>query len=130
MDVEGIQELLGKLDQLSLAVSKKLVARAARAGAQVIEERAAELAPDDPETSGSRVAIGMMTTVTQQTANEAIAKVGTRRGAAFVGKFAEWGTSRQKAQPFLRPAFDERADEALDAMGESLAEGIAAEVGR
>ena len=122
--VNGLDELLAKLGEMeSLVTQKRIVARAVRAGAEPIRARAEELAPDDPTTPGSRIKEGMMITVTEQTATEAIGKIGPAR-FAFFGTFQEFGTAHLAAQPFLQPAFDEKQDEALKIMGEMLAEEI------
>ncbi len=128
-DVEGLRELLTKLEALPLTVGKLLIARAVKAGAEPIRARAEQLAPDDPTTPGSRIKEGMMITVTEQSATEAIGKIGPSR-KGFFGQFAEFGTIHQAADPFLRPAFDEEQAEALKIMGESLAAGIEKELAK
>lgn len=40
------------------------------------------------------------------------------QGEAFYGRFIEWGTKRQAAQPFLRPAVYENADEIVRRVAE------------
>lgn len=128
-DVVGLDELLKKMDNLPLVLQKTLIVRSLRKGAEPIRARAEELAPDDPTTPGSRIKEGMMVTVTDQTADGAIAKIGPSR-KAFFGQFEEYGTSRQAAEPFLRPAFDEQQDEAIRVLGEDLAEGIEREMSK
>jgi HK97 gp10 family phage protein len=39
-----------------------------------------------------------------------------RKGDPFYGLFQEFGTSKQPAQPFMRPAFEATKDQALAAM--------------
>lgn len=130
-DVQGLQQLVNNLGDLPLALGtqKNLIVRALRAGAEPIRARAEELAPDDPTTPGSRIKEGMMITVSDQTADGAIAMVGPSR-KGFVGQFAEFGTGRQAADPFLRPAFDEQQEEALGIVGEILAQGIEKELAK
>lgn len=115
--VEGMQELLAKLGTLdSLVMQKKIVARAVRAGAEPIRARAEELAPVLTGTLRE----SMMITVAEQTATEAIGKIGPAR-KGFYGTFEEFGTAYIAADPFLRPAFDEERDAALKIIGETLA---------
>lgn len=129
-DVQGLQELLKKLDDLdSLVTSKKLIVRALREGAEPIRLRAQELAPDDPTTPGSRVKEAMVTVVTEQTGTGAIALIGPAR-KAFFGQFAEFGTAHQSAEPFLRPAYDEQLATAVQIIGDSLNEGIVKEMAK
>lgn len=128
-DIEGLQGLMDKLDELPRVMARKLIVDALRAGAEPIQERAAELAPDDPETPGSRIKESMMTSVVDQTAIGATAKIGPSR-KGFVGQFAEFGTAHQSAEPFLRPAFDANVDEATRIIGETLAAGIEEALGQ
>lgn len=46
------------------------------------------------------------------------------RGNAFYGRFVEFGTSKQAAKPFLRPAFDAKKEESLTIFKEKLAANI------
>jgi HK97 gp10 family phage protein len=39
---------------------------------------------------------------------------------AYYGKFVEFGTRFQRAEPFLRPAFDSQKENFIDAFGEEL----------
>lgn len=45
-------------------------------------------------------------------------------GRAFYGMFSEFGTSRQAARPWFRPALDASASRALDRLGLYLGKGI------
>lgn len=38
----------------------------------------------------------------------------------FYARFAEWGSSKQTAKPFIQPSFNAKSDEALDIMINSL----------
>lgn len=38
----------------------------------------------------------------------------------FYARFAEWGSSKQTAKPFIQPAFNAKSDEALSIMVNSL----------
>jgi len=47
-------------------------------------------------------------------------------GDAYYGVFVEYGTSKMRAEPFLRPAFETKKTEALEVFRASLADGVAA----
>jgi HK97 gp10 family phage protein len=49
---------------------------------------------------------------------------------AFHGFFEEVGTSTQPARPFIRPAFDSKAEEALRTVEAKLAEGFEQKAGK
>lgn len=54
-------------------------------------------------------------------------RVGKRyevEGPAFYGRFLEYGTSKMKAQPFMRPAFGPNVGKALEAFKTRMAKGI------
>ncbi|WP_294994255.1 HK97-gp10 family putative phage morphogenesis protein [uncultured Stenotrophomonas sp.] len=50
--------------------------------------------------------------------------------SAFYGKFGEYGTSKMAAWPFMRPAAESKAEEAVGTMRDALGEGIADEMRR
>lgn len=118
--IQGMQELLGKMDGLPLSLQKIIVARTLRAAAEPIRARAQELAPIDETQAEHPLREEMMTVVSEQTATGATARIGSsRRG--FYGTFQEFGTSRHAANPFLVPAFEEKIGEATQIAGEQLA---------
>lgn len=122
--IQGLDHLLAQLGEVnSLVQQKKILVKALREGAEPIRARAEELAPDDPTTPGSRIKESMMISVQEQTATGAVAKIGPSR-KGFMGQFHEFGTMFLSADPFLRPAFDEKIGEAVKIIGETLAEGI------
>lgn len=132
-DVLGLQALLKSMDSLPLTMQKTLIVRSLRKGAEPIQKRMEQLAPDDPDTPGSRLAnIGIA--VRDQTATGARAVIGpaTESGMRVTeaALAAEFGTAHQSATPFVRPAFDEKRDEALKLVGEILAEGIEKELAK
>ena len=122
-DIHGLQELLKSMDELPLSLQKTLIVRALRKGAEPIRARAEELAPIDT----GKLKELMMITIADQSASSATAKIGPAR-KTFYGGFQEFGTIYDKAQPFLRPAFDEQQEEALRLIGEDLAAGIEREM--
>lgn len=117
--VEGMDALLKSMSDLPLALQKTLIVRALRKGAEPIRARAEELAPRDE----GQLQESMTITVTDQTADGAIAKIGPSR-KGFYGHIVEFGKANNPAQPFLRPAADERTEEAARLCGEILGEGI------
>ena len=120
-DVEGLDELLKKLDGLPLALSKNIIVRALRKGAEPIRVEASERAPrgdDEPH-----LADNIITVISEQTATGATARIGpSKRG--FYGLFQELGTSHHRSQPFLLPAYTTKVDEAVEIIGAELGDGI------
>lgn len=125
-ELKGMDELLRVLENVATLVERKTgIARALRAGGKVAAERMRQLAPDDPDTAGSRVKDSIKVEVAEQSATGAIAYVGPDT-KGFVAIFAELGTIHQPARPFIRPAGDEKEDEVARAVGEVLAAEIEA----
>lgn len=125
-DIEGLDELLKKLDQLPLTAAKLYVARALRKGAEPVRVEAGSRAPrgDDPP----HLADTMITVVSEQTATGATARVGPSK-KGFYGLFQEIGTSHHRAQPFLLPAYYARVDEAVEIIGKEIGDSIEKEMG-
>jgi HK97 gp10 family phage protein len=60
-------------------------------------------------------------------ANRRNRRVGKRfevEGPAFYGRFIEYGTSKMRAQPFMRPAFGSNVDKAIEAFRMRMAKGV------
>lgn len=121
--VEGLQALLDSMEALPYVVRKNLIVRALRKAGEIIAEAIRRLAPNDPATAGSRIADSVKVVVRDQTATGAYAEIGPS-GRGFVGIFAERGTKRQRATPFLGPAFEQTEEKAYEALSEILGEGI------
>ena len=111
------------MEEMPLVLQRRLIVKSLREGSEPIAEEARRLAPDDPETAGSRIEENIRTTVSDQTASSAIAYTGpTKRG--FMGQFAELGTAHQMATPFLGPAYDHNEEKAYGIIAEVLGDGI------
>ena len=94
MKIEGLRELEKKMKQLSNVARKEAKQEALHAGALLVQGQATLNAPVD--TGNLRSSIDV--------------EVGTEDAEIFTpvfyAPFLEYGTSRQAAQPFLRPALD------------------------
>lgn len=118
--VQGLQALLDSMDgMVSLVARKSLLVRALRKGAALILKLAQRLAPRDPKTPGDRIPDSMKISIRQPTATYAVAEIGPT-GSGFVGIFAEKGTKKQRARPWLAPAFDQKVGEAYRVLGETI----------
>lgn len=126
-EVVGMDELLRKLDALpsKLGTKKNIIARSLRKGGELVRARMADLAPYESGTLQESI----MITVVEQTAEGALARIGPSR-KGFYGMFPEFGTVHQSPDPFMRPAFDEKRDQAVKLIGEELARQIERELRR
>ena len=125
LNVQGLDNLKRKLDQLSNPRKAKSIARKAARQAMNIardDARARARAIDDPETAEKIFKNIMVASGKTRNSNEIRIRVGVRGGAAMNKysdreklaslsggntthwKFLELGTSKQPAIPFMRPA--------------------------
>lgn len=134
MRLQGGEELIVKLSRMETSV-KTILERAARAGGQVIAEAANSLAPEPL----------IEVKVVERKKDHVVVSIGppaekwywrfvetgaqpheiTGKPLAFEGEAGLVITRRvshpgMAARPFLRPALDERKDEAADAVGEEI----------
>lgn len=143
----GAKELEEALKQLPEEIAKKVAINAVTAGAKIVLEAARRNAPVGHESKGR---VRMRTTKKGKVVisnygklklNLRISRGNTSRGFnvapsphsititvntghAFWGMFSEFGTSKERARPWFRPAFEESWQKALDVMGKTLGDGI------
>ena len=106
--IEGMDELIARLDDLTLVQSKNILARSLRQGGLLIAEEAEHQAP----TRTGRLAANIVVAVQDQTASHAVARIGPAK-SVFYGKFPEFGTAHQTSNPWMRPAYEAKITEAL-----------------
>lgn len=120
VSLNGVKDLQRQLRRLGTEVERKSLQDAVMAGAEVIRAEASRLAP----RRTGRLAANIEAVLVKKRKDQAIAHIGPNK-EAWYGIFAELGTSHHPAQPFLRPAFDSKKDEAMDAAADKLRAAIA-----
>jgi HK97 gp10 family phage protein len=136
MNLTGFKELAAALRELGPRVAKNSLRRAVSAGSTVIKDDARARAPKDT----GEMAKDILVKRERDTKGEMSAKYsvfvltgkksrlkGKGRNVSrdsFYWRFVEFGTSKMAAQPFMRPAFESRKEEAVKVIGEKLDEGI------
>lgn len=113
--LDGFDELEKKLARLSNRASGKTVKEAAKAGANVLRDEAATRAPKRSGNLASNIDIEPH----RLQVGRAQFNIGFKQ-TAWYGRLVELGTQFMAAQPFLRPAFDAKKDEATRAVGDFL----------
>ena len=145
--VSGLKELNQALKQLPDRVAKNVLRGATSAGAAVIRKEARIKAPvytgsvaeGHPPPGTLRRAIYQKQIAELSGLLKQVFYVGVRRGKgqhdkkgrtldAWYWRFVEFGTAKMSAIPFLRPAFEAKKQEAVDAIKNYLAERIPREV--
>lgn len=117
--IEGAAELDKVLQRLPTIVSRSVGRGALQAGARPIREAAKQKAPRD-EGDLSR---NIVARTVRRGRDEILVRIGPTK-EAFQGLFQEFGTKNHPAQPFMRPAFDENAQEALTRIGRQFGRGV------
>ncbi|MEO8466243.1 MAG: HK97-gp10 family putative phage morphogenesis protein [Gammaproteobacteria bacterium] len=121
---------------LSVKLQKKALAAAVRKGANLVRDaaKAGAMAIDDPATAESIYKnVGVSFSARESRRQGGIVyRVGIRGGArkgkggggpggdTWYWRLVEFGTSRTQARPFLRPALENNAERATDAIAAEL----------
>lgn len=124
-------DLTKRLDALPHALSFKVQQDALVAGAEPIRAEAASLAPRDdgpgPHMADNiiidRLTAGEVERGVDFKGHETVVEIGPTI-KHFYGYFSEYGTSRQGARPWFRPAFDTKQGAAWNIISARLWEGI------
>lgn len=120
-EIEGAKEMDKLLKLLPVKMAASILDASVRTGAVIIRDDAKSRAPVD--TGELRDSIRIQKIGSKQTITEF--RVGPDKNHWY-GIFAEFGTSEDSAHPFLRPAFDTNASDALDKIGEQIGKKIEA----
>jgi len=133
--MNGLSELQRSLDALPNKLKDKAVKNASAAGARVIQREAKRLVPVGQANSGEhlRDQIVVSRSFKQKGKKKKLkgaVVLGIKDEGRFYAHLVEYGSSRQSAQPFMRPAMENKAAEALKVMAEKLSKEIAKAAGK
>jgi len=132
----GFKELADALRELGPRVARNALRSSVSAGAAVIRNDARNRAPVDTgemkkdiQIKRERDAQGEMSAkysvfVRSGKKSRLSGKSRDVQKDSFYWRFVEFGTSKMAAQPFLRPAFEAKKEDAIKAIGEKLDERI------
>ena len=119
--------LIKALNQFPVRIQKNVMVGAIRAGSNVVRDEARRLAPIDTGNLKKSIA----TIRRKGDRNTVQFSVTPSKGGKHDGWYAhflEFGTSNMSAKPFLRPAFESKQDEVLQATKEYIANRLPNEV--
>ena len=123
------KRLLKNMEGLPDKSVKKVQIQAVRAGARITLKKMRSLVPVD--TGDLKKSLAIQTPkgkVKSQT--KAPLVIGAREPQSHIAHFAEFGTLKQKARPFMRPAISQTFKSAIDKMAQTLDKAIKAELGK
>lgn len=120
LKVEGIEELMARLNSLGEAVATRTENKALREGAEVLREGISKRAPRDTGNLAENI---VMSGVKQAEIGKYI-EVGPDK-KHFYGLFHEFGTVKMPAYPFMGPALEEDGKEVMNTMAGVLREELA-----
>jgi len=123
--IEGAKELNKALGSFTKDIEQKIAKQAVRAGANVIAKEARLLAPMGVTGTLKR---SIKVVARSKRTGDAVASVVTRSGKkytfrnmnAWYAGMVEFGTSKNPARPFLRPALDSKGPEAIKAISNKI----------
>ncbi len=136
---EGGRELQAALRELGSVATQRNVARRALDKAAIpIWDEAVRLAPDDPKTAEG-VSLVSAIKIGERALGRGNRSFRRKNGiveryvgidptinprVAFYSEIAEFGKGPTRAQPYMRPAFESKKQEAVDRLGDDLREEI------
>lgn len=135
VQVKGLQDLGRRLTALQSTVANKIGQKATGAGARVIRDKAkakAPIAPQDYTVEGvlvkrgnlpKKIAIKAVPKSKRSMEAETLVYVRGKRKDGYanrIGQLQEFGTVKMEANPFMRPAFVEGKEDAVQAIKETL----------
>lgn len=125
VEVLGLKELDQALRQLAWPAARRALRKGMRKGANVVRDEARAKAPIDTGLLKRHIRTRERS---EENGDLRFAVEITR--SAFYGRFLEYGTSKMAAKPFLRPAAENKTEEAVVAMRDAMQEAIEVELMR
>ena len=125
VQIVGLKELDRALQELAWPAARRALRKGMRKGANVVRDEARAKAPKKTGNLKRKI----RTRERREEGGDMRFAVEVPR-SAFYGRFIEYGTSKMAAKPFLRPAAENKTEEAVTAMRDSLAEAIRIEMAR
>jgi HK97 gp10 family phage protein len=118
--ISGGKELADELVRLGPKVARNIGGKAVRAATSPIVKEMKRLVPKDTRKLERSITARMGRTESGKVS----AFVGFKRPRSRIAHLLEFGTSKMSAKPFIRPAMDVRAKEALEKMQAVISLGI------
>lgn len=112
--IEGLEQLEETLTTLTKKAAKKILRQAGRRAGTIWKEAIEEQIERQGLMATDYMVDHIQINTKSKSGNDGSITVAVGPAEdAFYGRFAEFGTSKEPARPFMRPAFDEKVDEVL-----------------
>lgn len=118
MELEGIEQLMKRVEDMGKAGSRA-ENRALKKAGEVILKEAKNNAPEKTK----RLKKGLKVSGVRKKNGNKYVLVGIQRSdnsKIFYGKFFEFGTSKMSAKPFMAPAYESKKEEAKEIIKQEL----------
>lgn len=122
--ITGAKELDKVLSLLPKRLQRKVLLQALRAGAKPMLDDARNGIPVKSGMTKKDLKIRAVPAKESGAPAVAIGGSNAKSGRAYITRFLELGTSKMPAHPFLRPAFDNNAEQTLNIVGKELGRRI------
>jgi len=126
--VDGMEELLKKLRILPEKVQKNVISGAVRAGAKPMSAEAKLLVPKDTGTLKKSIGIVKRRSKDKNILHFSVTPRIKKGG--WIAHFLEFGTIKMSAKPFMRPAFEKKGEEAIDATRDYMRKRLDKEIAK
>ena len=113
----GTRELEKALADLGRATGRNTARRALKKSAQIVADEAQILVPVDQGELMDSIKVSPKAKRNRTAKGEVEMFVGP---TVYYGHFVEFGTVKQSAQPYMRPAWESNKGKVLDDLGENL----------
>lgn len=133
--VEGLKDLGDRMKGLTEQMNNRIARAATAAGAVVIRNAAQQKVPVLTGNLKKNIIVKRIPKGEASLTSEHIVTVRQGKltkkqraaglGDAFYGRFVEYGTARMPAQPFLRPAYDQNKEKAVQAIKDRIEKRLA-----
>lgn len=123
MKVEGLDDLMARLNSLGEKIATRTENKALREGAEVLREGISKRAPRSKSNTDHLADNIVMSGVKQAETGKHI-EVGPDK-KRFWGRFQEFGTTEMPAHPFMGPALEEEGKAIMNKMADVLREELA-----
>jgi len=124
IEIEGVKKLEKRLKSLEPKVGKGIVRGALKDAAKPLLQEAKERVPVKSGDLKKSLRVRTMKRKKGRYGVEMATKDGWFKGDQYYGAFLEFGTKNMPAKPFMRPAYDNKKDEAASIIKSRIKSGL------